>query len=145
MRRPERPPRAMAIPDREAQGPRAAAVMTGPLRFGRRPVAREPADGAPPMIGSRRVWRTRVTVALAILGTAIADGRGIAQDQAASLSGSFRRAVSRARGALVSVRVPDGSRSGLPYMPTRPGRFGPAPFMPPMPDRPADAESRLTC
>ena len=97
------------------------------------------------MIGSRRVWRTRVAVALALLGTAIADGRGIAQDQAASLSGSFRRAASRARGALVSVRIPDGIRSGLPYMPTRPGRFGPAPLMPPMLDRPADADSRLAC
>jgi serine protease Do len=95
------------------------------------------------MTGSRRVWRTTVAVALAILGTAMADGRVLAQDQASSLSASFRRAALRAKGALVSVRVPDGFRAGAPYVPTRPGRFGPAPIMPPFVDRTADADGRV--
>jgi len=97
------------------------------------------------MIGSRRAWRTTVAIALALLGTAIAEGRGMAQDQASSLSASFRRAASRARGSLVSVRVPDGFRAGAPYVPARPGRFGPAPLMPPLVERPADGDGRGSC
>ncbi len=97
------------------------------------------------MIGSPRAWRTTVAIALALLGAAIADGRGLAQDQAHSLSASFRRAASRVRGSLVSIRVPEGFRAGAPYLPARPGRFGPAPLLPPLMDRPLDADGRGNC
>jgi serine protease Do len=84
-------------------------------------------------------------VVLAVAGTAIFDGSVRAQGQAESLSASFRRAAGRARGALVAVRVPDGFRPGMPYVPTRPGRFGPMPPLAPMMDRPADADGRASC
>ncbi len=97
------------------------------------------------MIGGPRAWRMALAIVLAVLGTGIFDGRGQAQDQAASLSASFRRAAARARGALVAVRVPDGFRPGMPYVPARPGRFGPAPVLPPLMDRPTDLDGRGSC
>jgi serine protease Do len=94
------------------------------------------------MIGTRRAWRTIIAIALGGLVTGIGDVRVLAQDRAGSLSASFRRAASRARGALVSVRLPDGMRVPTPYVPTRPGRFGPAPVLPQMFDRQPEADAR---
>ena len=76
------------------------------------------------------------------LATGIVDGRAMAEDPAASLSASFRRAAARARGSLVSVRVPDGLLAPGPYAPPRPGRFGPSPLMAPFVDRPTDGDGR---
>jgi serine protease Do len=95
------------------------------------------------MTGSHRALRIIAAIALGLLGTAIVDATGMAQDQAASLSSSFRRAASRTRGALVSIRIADGMPSS-PYGLTRPGRFGPAPIFPPTPDRMSDGDVRLT-
>ena len=97
------------------------------------------------MIDSRRAWRIPAAVVLAALAVGIADVRTVAQDQAASLSAAFRRAASRARGALVSVRVPDGMRVPTPYVPTRPGRFGPMPALPPTVDRMPGGDDRTGC
>jgi serine protease Do len=95
------------------------------------------------MTGRHRALRIIAAIALGLLGTAIVDVTGMAQDQAASLSSSFRRAASRTRGALVSIRVTEGLLTS-PYGPTRTGRFGPAPIVPPMPDRGADGDVRST-
>ncbi len=103
----------------------------------------EASKGASPMIGTRRPWRIIVAIALGFLGTGIADGRCLAQERAVSLSASFRRAASRASGALVSVRLPGGVRVGGPYIAPRTGRFGPMPAPPQMFDRMADAEARV--
>lgn len=83
------------------------------------------------MIGRRRRCRSAALIALGLLGAGLAAGRGLAQDSPNSLSASFRRAAARARGALVSIRLPDGFQVGAPYVPTRPGRFGPATAMTP--------------
>lgn len=97
------------------------------------------------MIGIRRAWRPIASVLPAIAVLAIVAGAGMAQDTAGSLSASFRRATARARGSLVSVRVPEGFPASAPYVPARPGRLGPMPIMPPPFDRAvaADGESRM--
>jgi serine protease Do len=96
------------------------------------------------MIGNRRAWRIMACVIACPLMSGIADRPARAQDAAASLSASFRRAASRARGSLVSVRILDGLPSATPYFPARPGRFGPYPPVPPFADRPTDGESRTS-
>jgi serine protease Do len=94
------------------------------------------------MTGSHRARRAIAAIALGLLGTTIVNEPCRGQDQAASLSASFRRAAMRARGALVSIRAVDGVPSYRPYAPTRPGRFGPTPMFPPMPDRASDGDAR---
>src|SRR5262245_1938913 len=96
------------------------------------------------MIGNRRAWRIMACVIACPLMSGVADRPARAQDAAASLSAGFRRAASRARGSLVSVRVVDGLPSATPYLPARPGRFGPYPPVPPFADRPSDGESRTS-
>ena len=97
------------------------------------------------MIDSRRAWRIPAAVALAVLAAMIPDGPTMAKEHAGSLSAAFRRAASRARGALVSVRVADGTRVPTPYVPTRPGRFGPMPALPPTVDRLPGGDDRTGC
>jgi serine protease Do len=92
------------------------------------------------MIGNRRASRTVMAIALGSLGFGIADVPSMAQDQATSLSAGFRRAAARLRGAVVSVRVPDGMRPGAPYVPPRVGRIGPGMLVSPGGDRIFDAE-----
>jgi serine protease Do len=88
------------------------------------------------MIGTRRACRVIiVAIALGSLAIGIADVRGQAPDRAASLSTSFRRAATRARGSLVSVRVADGMPGPMSNGILRPGRFGPVALPPQMFDR----------
>ncbi len=80
---------------------------------------------------SRAVGR----VLLAVIAIAAAGIGGMspvanAQDAAASLSASFRRAAARVKGALVTVRVADTFPSGQP-IPSGPGRLIPQLGMPP--------------
>ena len=96
------------------------------------------------MIGSRRAWRVLASVLLAFLAGAILEQRTRAQESAASLSSSFKRAAARARGSLVSIRIPEGNLAPGPYVPARPGRIGPLPGLSPFYDRQADGEVRMS-
>ncbi len=88
------------------------------------------------MIHLRRESRAPVTVILAAVAIAAAGigglpSRAAAQD-AAALSASFRRAAAGAKGALVTIRVPEGLTS-TPPLPPRPGPGWPMPRPGPLP------------
>lgn len=79
--------------------------------------------------------RAAVRLILAAIAIAAAGIGGMpsvasAQDAAASLSASFRRAAARVKGSLVTVRVSDTFPSGQP-LPSGPGRLIPQLGMPP--------------
>jgi serine protease Do len=96
------------------------------------------------MMGSRRAWQILAPVLLGSLATWILDGRAMADDPAASLSAGFRRAAARARGSLVSLRIPDGFLPSIPTMRLRPGRIAAPPLFPPLGDRPSEGDGRTT-
>ena len=83
------------------------------------------------MIGSRLARRTYLAIALGFMGTGIAAVKSPGQEQAASLSAGFRRAAARVKGAVVSVRLPDGMRTPAASIPPRVGRPGPGGAMMP--------------
>ena len=91
------------------------------------------------MIGSRRAGRILAPLLLGLLATWDVDGRAMADDPAASLSTSFRRAAARARGSLVSVRIPDGFLSPGPALRRRPGRLA-LPLMAPFVNRQTEGD-----
>ena len=91
------------------------------------------------MIGSRRAGRILAPLLLGLLATWNVDGRAMADDPAASLSTSFRRAAARARGSLVSVRIPDGFLPPSPALSPAAGATRP-PLMAPFVDRQTEGE-----
>lgn len=95
------------------------------------------------MIANPRWCRSVAPVIVGLMVAGVAEGQGPGPATPNSLSASFRKAAARARGALVSIRLPDGFSPGNPYLPSRPGRFGAAPIAPPFFDRQAaDGDGR---
>ncbi len=92
------------------------------------------------MIGSRRAWRSFVAIVLGLMGTGIAAVRSPGQDQAASLSAGFRKAAARAKGAVVSIRLPDAMRLPAASIAPRVGRLGPGVAMMPAGGRTLEAD-----